>query len=900
MYDNLDANVYKPDILDQSQLESLSKVLDHYDYTNTTIIDKHKESVTHDMKHQRKKKILKNLRKFLDSHSHSINIHDKVEKEINIKDNMKDLKIEKDSLLKSVAKNGQTEQLKAEVKLKNNIHIFNCKLETYLWLCIELHKITDIFKLIKFYHYNTHKNFYKINLGCYNIAIYAMALRNDYENIKILLKLMKNDNVKPNSETFFDILLCLSARKTCDNNLENIENTLNLMKNENINIDSLFTFKRDYDCSDKHSIVHETVRRVYPDYKLPQSEEVPEIYTCNLALNLNDKMYNNKLDSQIKTLLNKEDLLYLAFEQFDVEEKGELNIPRIDLDFETRNLEEYSKIVTNLEEGWRKVLHEELSSYLSNSLHRNKMSNSFYLRLLDINEYVEIMIRVVRNLSYLSPHYGSSRNHIVRDIGRQVYKKYSFKYLEQKGYTDMVKMIYSDYCYWFLSRNDPKEIACYRLYFQKLLNDYKKKGCNVNFAKSWSNHVIFDVGLVLYNIMLKSLHITKYSDDDLSPVLYEIFNYQNVEDPLEVKINLTVFDVYKNAKDHSISFSSEELPMFSPPVPWLDINKGGYIFGSSTLVRYSSHPELQMGRLKETGPQNIYTVLDALTSLGSLPWKINEKTLDIITDLFKKGNMPDLDIPLNPAKAVNKKISIEASGGSSIYEKQLAQYNKEKNEMRSLWCDALYKLSLANYFKNKLFWLPYNVDFRGRSYPCPPHLNHFSSDIFRSLFLFGEGKKLGSRGLWWLKLHLVNLTSFKKHDSFETRVAYCEELLPEIFDSADNPMTGNKWWMTSDTPWQTLAACFELTAALRSNNPSEYVSYLPIHQDGSCNGLQHYAAIGRDSRGAKSVNLVPSILKMVGFVFIFSLLDIFKTLLMLNKTEFLALGVNVIVKLLMT
>lgn len=29
-------------------------------------------------------------------------------------------------------------------------------------------------------------------------------------------------------------------------------------------------------------------------------------------------------------------------------------------------------------------------------------------------------------------------------------------------------------------------------------------------------------------------------------------------------------------------------------------------------------------------------------------------------------------------------------------------------------------------------------------------------------------------------------------------------------------------------------------------------------QDGSCNGLQHYAALGRDSVGAASVNLVPS------------------------------------------
>lgn len=29
-------------------------------------------------------------------------------------------------------------------------------------------------------------------------------------------------------------------------------------------------------------------------------------------------------------------------------------------------------------------------------------------------------------------------------------------------------------------------------------------------------------------------------------------------------------------------------------------------------------------------------------------------------------------------------------------------------------------------------------------------------------------------------------------------------------------------------------------------------------QDGSCNGLQHYAALGRDLEGGKSVNLVPS------------------------------------------
>ncbi|VDM45043.1 unnamed protein product [Toxocara canis] len=41
-------------------------------------------------------------------------------------------------------------------------------------------------------------------------------------------------------------------------------------------------------------------------------------------------------------------------------------------------------------------------------------------------------------------------------------------------------------------------------------------------------------------------------------------------------------------------------------------------------------------------------------------------------------------------------------------------------------------------------------------------------------------------------------------------------------------------------------------------NPSTFVSHLPIHQDGSCNGLQHYAALGRDRQGGSEVNLLPS------------------------------------------
>lgn len=50
----------------------------------------------------------------------------------------------------------------------------------------------------------------------------------------------------------------------------------------------------------------------------------------------------------------------------------------------------------------------------------------------------------------------------------------------------------------------------------------------------------------------------------------------------------------------------------------------------------------------------------------------------------------------------------------------------------------------------------------------------------------------------------------------------------------------------------------EIANAIRSGDPSKYISHFPIHQDGSCNGLQHYAALGRDQAGAASVNLSPS------------------------------------------
>ena len=40
------------------------------------------------------------------------------------------------------------------------------------------------------------------------------------------------------------------------------------------------------------------------------------------------------------------------------------------------------------------------------------------------------------------------------------------------------------------------------------------------------------------------------------------------------------------------------------------------------------------------------------------------------------------------------------------------------------------------------------MDFRGRVYPIPPHLNHMGADLNRGILEFSEAKRLGEKGLW--------------------------------------------------------------------------------------------------------------------------------------------------------
>ncbi|KHJ89353.1 DNA-directed RNA polymerase, partial [Oesophagostomum dentatum] len=193
------------------------------------------------------------------------------------------------------------------------------------------------------------------------------------------------------------------------------------------------------------------------------------------------------------------------------------------------------------------------------------------------------------------------------------------------------------------------------------------------------------------------------------------------------------------------------------------------------------------------------------------------------------------------------------------YSRRKAEAVKRRNELNSLWYWMKYRIVLARHFRGQILFFPHNMDFRGRVYPISPYLNHMGDDVNRCILKFAKGRRLGFRGFHWLKLHCINLTGKMKRNSIADRLEEADRVLEEMVDSANHPLDGRGWWLESEEPWQTLAACMEIRDALAFPEKIEnFVSHLAIHQDGSCNGLQHYAALGRDEQGGREVNLLSS------------------------------------------
>ncbi|CAK7565711.1 MAG: DNA-directed RNA polymerase [Sporothrix epigloea] len=320
--------------------------------------------------------------------------------------------------------------------------------------------------------------------------------------------------------------------------------------------------------------------------------------------------------------------------------------------------------------------------------------------------------------------------------------------------------------------------------------------------------------------------------------------------------NQTLVDLLK--REPRGDFLARHLPMVVEPRPWQTADKGGFLEYSAQLVRAKDfRRDQKMYAEAAIARGDMDQVLKGLDVLGRTAWKVNQPVFDVMLEAWNTGEAIADIPPIAPNIAIPEEPdSSEDPMKRRIWLRAVKAAENQRSGLHSVRCFMNFQMEIARAFRDQTFYFPHNVDFRGRAYPIPPYFNHMGADHVRGLLTFATGKALGEDGLKWLKVHLSNVYGFDKA-SLSERAAFATDNIESIRDSARNPLQGKRWWLEAEDPWQCLAACMELTAALELSDPTQFVSHLPVHQDGTCNGLQHYAALGGDTWGAKQVNLVP-------------------------------------------
>ncbi len=322
-------------------------------------------------------------------------------------------------------------------------------------------------------------------------------------------------------------------------------------------------------------------------------------------------------------------------------------------------------------------------------------------------------------------------------------------------------------------------------------------------------------------------------------------------------------DLVEEAFDDDVALNPVLLPLTEPPVPWMDHNKGGYPdlkrARRNTLVRTWSRENVAAIRaaIKDGSMQ---PTLDAVNSVQNVAFKINQRVLEVLKwcdehDIAVAGlpRRKDLEVPARPADWDN--LDKDKQRAWRIKAAQVHTRNRGLVSDRVLFAEDVRTAELL--MAASAFWTPCNLDWRGRVYPLP-HFNFQRDDRVRGLFLFTNGLPIGEDGLWWLKVHLANCGDFGKisKQPLEKRVQWVNDRPNIIRRIGERPLDkeSRDWWTRADKPFLFLAACMELTAALKEG--PTFVTHLPVSFDGSCSGLQHLCAMTRAPEGFH-VNLVP-------------------------------------------
>ena len=195
------------------------------------------------------------------------------------------------------------------------------------------------------------------------------------------------------------------------------------------------------------------------------------------------------------------------------------------------------------------------------------------------------------------------------------------------------------------------------------------------------------------------------------------------------------------------------------------------------------------------------------------------------------------------------------SGKNPFKHKNMVPLSSRDHQVRAshkLQAETVYRM--ARILKDEVFYQTYNLDFRGRIYPCTVFLNEQAGDYGKSLLNFAMPSLITREGLTHMLLAGANSYGMDKL-SLKDKLKFMEENRGMFLRIGEDPYE-NTEWMDTEEPWKFLSFCQEYSSYLK--DPNNYKTHVPIYVDASCNGSQHLSAMSMDDTIGSLVNLTPS------------------------------------------
>lgn len=379
-----------------------------------------------------------------------------------------------------------------------------------------------------------------------------------------------------------------------------------------------------------------------------------------------------------------------------------------------------------------------------------------------------------------------------------------------------------------------------REYLVALYKEYIKSKGNILFSEWKAQHVDivlpYEDNSRLFDFIGTRLFVELLIQTDL---IHEKIIISTDEKNKQFKILSLNTEVLHLVEGNKIYVAPLKLPMIVEPKPYTSKQLGGYLLNDVEVTE-----NLLINKANYREPSEIEKdsniIYDMVNNMNKTSYKVNKEVLDFVLEYgVEYGMIEDINIkhPYEDIKRNKRQDKIIRAHKSKIILEQNI-------------------LGITSVYSGVSMYFPVRLDQRGRIYCEPIYFNYQSSELAKSLISFtfpGIIKRKDIVAVGYFKAYGANCYGHgldKK--SFYKRVQWLDKNVGDILDYKNG-----KLLIKAKNKCLFLAFCMEYSryAVFQQGDSSEFLTYLPIQLDATCNGFQHLALLSNETKVFKELNI---------------------------------------------